>query len=120
MEHIWPRGLRDSWENEMGESGDRSGGSHGCGMDDFGNLALISHHMNITFRDQEFGDKGRDLCKQLDRGTLESLKMILVYLRYKDWNPKHCEEHHKEMLDLLQSYLEKPDKWFQVSQTRSG
>lgn len=112
VEHIWPKSGKEAWEKDKEKY--RCNGE-GCGLDDFGNLALISFHMNMTLGAQSFDDKRRDLIKQLKRGTLESLKMLLVYKRYDEWNPQNAKEHHEEMIQLLQAYLENPESVTQAT-----
>jgi len=96
IEHIYPQSKKGDWNcekcaNECLEN---------C-IDCFGNLALISNHMNSSLIDEDFNVKRTIIQKQLAKGTIESLKMLLVYSKYKEWTPENCEEHQKEMIDKL-------------------
>jgi len=92
IEHIHPQSKKVEWEN----------GITGCkNVDNFGNLALISNHMNSTLNAQQDSNKRLDIQKQLNNGTIESLKMLLTYSKYKDWNPENCNVHQDEMVAIL-------------------
>jgi len=97
IEHIFPQNPEifcGEWNEEE------------CSKNCFGNLALISNHLNSSFSNQCFENKRRDLEKQLSRGTIESLKLLLVYSKYDEWNEKNCNEHYQEMKDLLKNSLD--------------
>jgi len=66
---------------------------------------LISNHLNSALLDKPFNKKRRIIENQLERETIESLKMLLVYSKYNEWTPKECKEHYKEMLELLTKNL---------------
>lgn len=87
IEHIYPQSKKEDWE--LGK------------IDNFGNLALISNHMNSALNAQEDYNKRHDIQKQLYNGTIESLKMILAYSKYKEWTSENCNEHQEEMINLL-------------------
>ncbi|MGJ0359956.1 DUF262 domain-containing protein [Aliarcobacter cryaerophilus] len=87
IEHIHPQSKKEDWKDYS--------------VDNFGNLALISNHMNSALNAQEDYNKRHDIQKQLDNGTIESLKMILAYSKYKEWTLKNCEEHQEEMINIL-------------------
>ncbi|RLA83813.1 MAG: hypothetical protein DRG78_03265 [Epsilonproteobacteria bacterium] len=70
-------------------------------IDNFGNLALISNHMNSKLSNQCFKSKKKDIEKQISNNTVESLKMLLVYSKYNQWNAKNCETHQFEMIEIL-------------------
>lgn len=92
IEHIHPQNKSDEWQN--------------ANIDCFGNLALISNHMNSSLSDQDPNQKRYDINKQIQRGTLESLKMILTYYKYENWTEENCLFHQNEMIDLLKKDLE--------------
>jgi len=75
-------------------------------IDKFGNLALISNHMNSKLWGKKFINKRTIIQEQLNNGTIESLKMLLVYSKYDEWNPENCEKHHNEMIKILIEDLE--------------
>jgi hypothetical protein len=98
VEHIFPQnptqgscaGEKDKWEEYLN-----------C----FGNLALISQHMNSKLSNQCFDHKKVDIENQMKKGTIESLKMALVIKEYGEWTPENCCEHHREMIDVLRTDL---------------
>lgn len=92
IEHMHPQSKADSWNNETKDCHN---------VDNFGNLALISNHMNSALNAQQDIDKRLDIQKQLNNGTIESLKMILVYSKYPEWNQEYCNEHQTEMIKIL-------------------
>jgi hypothetical protein len=57
--------------------------------------------------DETFENKRTIIQKQLNNGTIESLKMLLVYSKYKEWNTNNCKDHQKKMIDLLEKNIEK-------------
>ena len=94
IEHIQPQNPKQNcreWDNNT------------CHIDNFGNLALISNHMNSTLINQCFVDKRKDIEKQVQNGTIESLKILLVYSKYKEWNYFNCKAHQSEMMSLLKN-----------------
>ena len=96
IEHIQPQHPEQDckeWQNEE------------CNIDNFGNLALISNHMNSALSNQCFEYKIEDIKKQIKRNTIESLKLSLIYSKYPKWNSHNCKKHYKEALTLLKSDL---------------
>lgn len=87
IEHIYPQSKKEDWE--LGK------------IDNFGNLTLISNHMNSALIDKDNVNKKLKIQEQLNNGTIESLKMVLIYSKYKEWTLKNCEEHQEEMINLL-------------------
>lgn len=76
-------------------------------VDCFGNLALISAHMNSSLLNHEENKKTK-IQEQLNRGTIESLKMLLAYSQIKsstEWTCENCEEHQAEMIKILKESL---------------
>jgi len=97
IEHIHPQSKKENWNcSECLENS----------IDCFGNLALISNHMNSSLFNEDFNVKRTIIQKQLAKGTIESLKMLLIYSKYKEWIPKNCKEHHKNMIDILKNDLQ--------------
>jgi len=90
IEHIQPQHP----QAECKEWGD-------CNIDNFGNLALISKNMNSKLSNQCFKNKRADIEKQISNGRVESLKMLLIYSKYNDWNSDNCKEHYDEMINIL-------------------
>ena len=92
IEHIYPQQpfkQKEEWKNS----------EH---LDNFGNLALISNHMNSSLSNKDYNEEKRGLLiNQLNKGTIESLKMVLIYSKYKEWTPENCNKHQTEMINLL-------------------
>ncbi len=92
IEHIYPQQPlepKKEWSNSQK-------------LDNFGNLALISNHMNSSLSNKDYKKEKKGLLTiQLNKGTIESLKMILLYSKYDEWTPENCEHHQKEMIELL-------------------
>lgn len=87
IEHVYPQSKKENWENYS--------------VDNFGNLTLISNHMNSALIDKDNVNKKLKIQEQLNNGTIESLKMILIYSKYEEWTPENCDEHQTEMINLL-------------------
>ena len=96
IEHIFPQNP----EKYCGEWDDDK-----CKRDNFGNLVLISQHLNSSFSNQCFEDKKDDLRKQLRRNTIQSLKMLLIYSKYNNLDENICKEHYQEMMEILKNHL---------------
>ena len=87
IEHIYPQSKKEDWE--LGK------------IDNFGNLTLISNHMNSALIDKDNVNKKLKIQEQLNNGTIESLKMILAYSKYKEWTSENCKKHQEEMINIL-------------------
>lgn len=75
-------------------------------LDTFGNLALISDHMNSSLSNNPFNEKREQLNLQIERNTIESLKMLLIYSNdLKKWDENNVENHQKIMLEILENDL---------------
>lgn len=90
IEHIHPQSKKNEWNKNV---------------DDFGNLALISNHMNSALNAQQVIDKRLDIKKQINNNTLESLKMIYAYSKNRSWDENSSIIHEKEMLEILEKDL---------------
>jgi hypothetical protein len=102
IEHIQPQNPIDDckdWNNKE------------CDINNFGNLALVSNHMNSTLTNNCFKTKIKDIEKQLSKGTIESLKMILVYSKYDEWNSEKCQKHQEEMIEILKNSINISDTY---------
>ncbi len=69
----------------------------------FGNLALISRSINSEYGNKPFNEKRRRFLNKNIK-ELDSLKMELVY-KNEIWNDDIAFSHEREMIDLLESYL---------------
>ncbi len=91
IEHVYPQNPKDGaeWSKEH--------------LNSFGNLALISDSMNSSFSNNPYKEKRKLLELQLEKGTSESLKMILLYSKYsEEWSFENCQNHHQEMLEIME------------------
>ena len=94
VEHIYPQSKEQDFKSDD------------CKIDYFGNLSLISNHINSALIDKEFENKRTRIQEQLNGNTIESLKMLLVYSKYKEWNIEYCKEHHEEIIKILKESLQ--------------
>jgi hypothetical protein len=72
-------------------------------IDGFGNLALISSHMNSKLLNYEENKKSQ-IQLQLNKGTIESLKMLYFYSNIKESKDKTLDnsiKHKEAMLQIL-------------------
>lgn len=102
VEHIKPQNRKEEWKSADEECEDCPNEGENR-VDCFGNLALISQHMNSALSDESEIKKSL-IQKQLDRGTIESLKMLIFYSNIKsstDITLKYCKDHQKEMIEYL-------------------
>lgn len=103
VEHIKPQDSKEDWENgnvECGNCPNRGVDRIDC----FGNLALISQHMNSALSDDNKENKKLLIQRQLNRGTIESLKMLIFYSDIppeQDIDIEYCKNHQKEMINFL-------------------
>ncbi len=121
IEHVFPQtapdNVNDNQEYWQGESSKHQRelfccrcSEETCYKDCFGNLALVSDHMNSACGNK-LPDKKKNLFEyQVKNGTLESLKLLLIYEFYFDkstnkWTPTACCKHHKNMVEMLASDL---------------
>ncbi|HEC1772482.1 TPA: DUF262 domain-containing protein [Campylobacter lari] len=84
-------------------------------VDNFGNLALISSSFNSSLSNQDTQDKYLDLQKYINKDSVISLKLWLIYaLSEKDqsnWTFDKAQEHKNQMLGVLKnSFKSKQDK----------
>ncbi|MGJ0319137.1 DUF262 domain-containing HNH endonuclease family protein [Aliarcobacter cryaerophilus] len=92
IEHIYPQSKEVDWQNPN---------NNYTNIDKFGNLALISNHMNSALIDKDNENKKLKIQEQLNNGTIESLKMVLIYSKYEEWTSENCKEHQEEMINIL-------------------
>lgn len=72
--------------------------------DSFGNLAMISQGLNSALNNQIYELKKAHVEAHLNEsmtGSIESLKLLMLFLKYKKWGKASIEEHGKEMYELL-------------------
>lgn len=111
IEHIQPQSkTNDEWTSAIKEKEincEEVFKQNKCNIDCFGNLALISSHMNSKLSNQNFDFSGKktEIKKQILSGTIESLKMLLVYGKYGEWNSENCKRHHNKIIDLLKKSI---------------
>jgi len=101
IEHIYPQIKKDNWKcEECNECPNKEN----C-IDCFGNLALISNHLNSALLDKDYKNKRLKIQEQLNNGTIESIKMLLIYSKYQEWNEGNCKDHYDEMIKILEEFL---------------
>ncbi|WP_257906307.1 DUF262 and DUF1524 domain-containing protein [Campylobacter lari] len=79
-------------------------------VDNFGNLALISSSFNSSLNNQDTQDKYLDLQKYINKDSVISLKLWLIYaLSEKDqskWTFGNAQTHKEQMLEILKKSFE--------------
>ena len=103
IEHIFPQNKKDDWRNNDEKSCGDCPKACAERIDCFGNLALISQHFNSALSDDS-ENKKENIQRQLNRGTIESLKMLIYYSNINassDMTVKYCQEHQEQMIDFL-------------------
>ncbi|EPP8195806.1 DUF262 domain-containing protein [Campylobacter lari] len=79
-------------------------------VDNFGNLALISSSFNSSLSNQDTQDKYLDLQKYINKDSVISLKLWLIYaLSEKDqskWTFGNAQTHKEQMLEILKKSFE--------------
>ena len=57
--------------------------------------------MNSKLTNQCFKEKRVDVKNHIEKVTVESLKLLLVFAKYDKWTAENCEKHQNEMVGLL-------------------
>lgn len=95
IEHVQAQSKAQEW----GDNADK--------IDNFGNLALISSSFNSSLNNQDTQDKYLDLQKYINKDSVISLKLWLIYaLSKKDqskWTFEKAKEHKNQMLEVLKN-----------------
>ncbi|EGK8077072.1 DUF1524 domain-containing protein, partial [Campylobacter lari] len=93
IEHVQAQSKTQGW----GDDADK--------IDNFGNLALISSSFNSSLNNQDTQDKYLDLQKYINKDSVISLKLWLIYaLSEKDqskWTFGNAQTHKEQMLEIL-------------------
>ncbi|MCV3406608.1 DUF262 domain-containing protein [Campylobacter lari] len=76
-------------------------------IDNFGNLALISSSFNSSLNNQDTQDKYLDLQKYINKDSVISLKLWLIYALIEEnqlnWTFKKAKKHKIQMLKILKN-----------------
>lgn len=76
--------------------------------DCFGNLVMISQGLNSSLQNESYEVKRAHVeayCSGSKTGSIESLKLLAVYSKYKEWNKDTIIKHNEEMYQwLIDSY----------------
>ncbi len=78
--------------------------------DSFGNLVMISQGLNSALSNSSFEEKRAHVESYFRSvtGSIESLKLLMVYKDYKNgWNKDTIKAHGEKMYELLKKALEK-------------
>jgi uncharacterized protein with ParB-like and HNH nuclease domain len=110
VEHIFPQDKQEAWKlnDENCEDCPKKGSDR---IDCFGNLALISQQFNSSLSDDSENKKLK-IQEQLNRGTIESLKMITFYSNIEssdELNLENCKKHQKEMIEILKNSIKQTE-----------
>lgn len=71
----------------------------------FGNLVMISQGLNSSLSNESYEIKKAHVeayCKGSKSGSIESLKLLVVFCKYKEWNRENIETHGQEMYEWLE------------------
>lgn len=73
----------------------------------FGNLCMISQSLNSALSNSSYQEKRAHVESYFSSvtGTIESLKLLMVYRDYNDWNKQYIYEHGEKMYRLLKENL---------------
>lgn len=97
IEHVQAQSKAQEWKNDKDK------------IDNFGNLALISSSFNSSLNNQDTQDKYLDLQKYINKDSVISLKLWLIYaLSKKDqskWTFDNAQTHKEQMLEILKKSL---------------
>ncbi|HEC1748765.1 TPA: DUF1524 domain-containing protein, partial [Campylobacter lari] len=97
IEHVQAQSKAQEWKNDKDK------------IDNFGNLALISSSFNSSLNNQDTQDKYLDLQKYINKDSVISLKLWLIYaLSKKDqskWTFDNAQTHKEQMLGILKKSL---------------
>ncbi|WP_257912269.1 DUF262 and DUF1524 domain-containing protein [Campylobacter lari] len=98
IEHVQAQSKAQEWEDDADK------------IDNFGNLALISSSFNSSLNNQDTQDKYLDLQKYINKDSVISLKLWLIYaLSEKDqskWTFGNAQTHKEQMLEILKKSFE--------------
>ncbi|EAK0817515.1 DUF262 domain-containing protein [Campylobacter lari] len=99
----------NSIEHVQAQSKVNENGWNNVNIDNFGNLALISSSFNSSLNNQDTQDKYLDLQKYINKDSVISLKLWLIYaLSKKDqskWTFDNAQTHKEQMLGILKKSL---------------
>lgn len=73
----------------------------------FGNLCMISQSLNSALSNSSYQEKRAHVESYFlsVTGTIESLKLLMVYRDYNDWNKQNIPDHGEKMYGLLKVNL---------------
>ena len=77
--------------------------------DSFGNLVMISQGLNSSLQNESYEVKRAHVesyCSGSKTGSIESLKLLAAYCKYKVWNKSTIIEHGKDMYQWLTDSFE--------------
>lgn len=121
IEHIAPQhpkeeygdNTRFNWNNEEQQGVEQK-------RDCLGNMVMISSSQNSSLTNSCFEVKRVVMERYASgkgNGTVESLKMLYVYSKYKEWSIENIDDHQKFSMKFLEStYEDDPRKWKEFAQ----
>ena len=74
--------------------------------DSFGNMVMISQGLNSSLQNESYEVKRARVeayCSGSKTGSIESLKLLVIYKKYTEWNKETIIEHGKEMYQWLEN-----------------
>ena len=114
IEHIAPQHPKDEYGDKTRFYwDDESRPEVAWKRDCLGNMVMISSGQNSTLTNSCFEVKHAVMQRYASgSGTVESLKMLYVYSKYKSWSLDNIDEHQRFSMNVLKySYKKGSDKW---------
>ncbi|MDM0029593.1 DUF262 domain-containing protein [Variovorax saccharolyticus] len=74
-------------------------------LDCFGNLALVSRSLNSEYGNMPFNEKRRRFLN-INRETVDSLKMDVIYRPNDRWGDELALDHQSEMIRCFETYVD--------------
>ncbi len=113
IEHIAPQHPKDEFgdKNRFNWDDETLSEKRDC----LGNMVMISSGQNSSLTNSCFEVKHtvmNNYASGKGHGTVESLKMLYVYSKYKNWSLDNIDEHQRFSIDFLKiSYEKDTDNW---------
>lgn len=99
IEHVAPRQPKNNsgmkWNDTLEDKNLR---------DSFGNLVMISQGLNSSLNNESYEKKREHVRSYINgskTGTIESLKLLMIFKDFELWEKEPIKEHGKAMYDLL-------------------
>lgn len=104
IEHIAPQTPQSNSDMKWDDSEDDR-----MLMNSFGNLVMISQGLNSALSNESFEIKKAHVdsyCQGSKSGSIESLKLLIVYKDYEKWSKENIKKHGELMYEWLKKSFE--------------